>query len=92
MKISWTPSASNDGTPIIGYLLEYKQQSRTDWVKDNFNKSTDTSSVVKSLKENTEYEFRVYALNEVGLSDSSPVTEMIRTIGTSLVSVILVNY
>ena len=66
MKVSWTPPDVDGGSPIIGYLLEYKEKTSTDWTPVNVDKSTDTTVVVKSLDENTEYRFRVYAENEIG--------------------------
>ena len=84
MKVSWTPPDLDGGSPIFRYLLEYKEKTSTGWISINVNKPTDTSVVVKSLNENTEYEFRVYAENEVGLSNPSPVAEGTRTLGMSL--------
>ena len=81
MKLSWTPPDSNGGSPIIRYVLEYREKASENWTQ-NFNVSSDASTVVKCLEESTEYEFRVYAENEVGLSDVSTATEAYRTLGT----------
>ena len=81
MKVSWTAPDLDGGSPIFGYLLEYKDKTSADWLTVNVNKSTDTTVVVKGLDENTEYEFRVYAENEVGRSDPKPAVKGTRTLG-----------
>ena len=84
MKVSWTPPDVDGGSPIIGYLLEYKEKTSTDWTPVKVDKSTDTTVVVKSLDENTEYRFRVYAENEIGWSDTSTQSDLYKTLGTSV--------
>ena len=83
MKVSWTQPVDDGGTPITGYLIEYKIVTSTEWVLVNATKSTDTTIVVKGLEENSEYIFRVYAENEVGLSDASLPSDVQRTLGRS---------
>ena len=83
MKISWTPPDVDGGSPIIGYHLDYKEKTSTNWIPVTVNKSTDTTAVIDSLDENTEYDFRVYAENAVGLSDVSTATDGYRTLGIS---------
>ena len=84
MKVSWTPPDVDGGSPIIRYLLEYKGKTSSDWITTICNKFTESTTVVKGLKENTEYEFRVYAENEIGASDVSTATEAYRTHGMFL--------
>ena len=89
MKVSWTPPDVDGGSPIIGYRLEYKEKTSTDWMPVNVNKSTDKTVVVKGLDESSEYQFRVYAENEVGVSDVSITTVAYRTLGTFCASKII---
>ena len=84
MKVSWTPPDFDGGTPIVGYLLEYKEKTCTNWIQVNVNQSSDTTVIVNKLNENSEYQFRVYAENEVGLSDVSTPSVLYKTLGTSL--------
>ena len=80
MKVSWTPPDFDGGNSIIGYLLEYKEKTSTDWIHVNVNQST---AVVKNLDEDTEYQFRVSAENEVNLSDVSTLSDVYKTLGMS---------
>ena len=89
MKVFWAPPDVDGGSPIIRYRLDYKEKTSTDWMPVNVNKSTDTTVVVKSLDEYTEYQFRVYAENEVGVSDVSTTTVAYRTLGTFYASKII---
>ena len=82
MKVSWNPPDDDGGTSILGYLLEYKEKANAEWIRINLNKVTDTTTVVEGLKENTEYEFRVFAENAFGMSDASTPSQVYRTLGT----------
>ena len=82
MRVSWTPPDYDGGTPIIGYLIEYKNVSQTPkWTKVNVAASGDCTAVLQSLEENTKYQFRVYAENEVGWSAASHTTDVNITLG-----------
>ena len=81
MKISWTPPDADGGSPIIRYLLEYTEKASAVWITVNLNEISHTTTVVNGLEEHTEYEFRVYAENEVGLSEVSISSEFYKTLG-----------
>ena len=82
MRVSWTPPDFDGGTPITGYLLEYKDVSdATKWTKTNVATSGDCTVVVQGLHENTKYQFRVYAENEVGVSAACHATGVNITLG-----------
>ena len=86
MKVSWTPPDFDGGSPITGYLVEYKDVSdSTEWTKVNVTISGDCTVVVQGLGENTKYQFRVYAENEIGLSAASKVSNVNITLGTKFV-------
>ena len=85
VKVSWSQPVDDGGTPITGYLIECKIVTSTEWILVNASKSTDTTKVVNGLEENSEYIFRVYAENEVGLSDASLPSDVHRTLGRSFI-------
>jgi titin len=70
LTLSWGPSASDGGSPILQYVLERREGWKTTWtnpvkVKPEGQKLT---AVVPNLKEGQDYYFRVYAENTVGAS------------------------
>ena len=86
MKVSWTPPDVDGGTPILGYFVEYKRLSYTEWTMVNQNYLTSTSIVVNNLHENNQYKFRVVAKNRIGLGSFSTPSDLYNTLGDFTVS------
>ena len=68
--LTWEPPKSDGGSPITGYYIE-KSSGRSRFLKVNHDSISDVSKAFKDLIEGTEYEFRVLAENEAGLSKPS---------------------
>ena len=81
MRVSWTPPDFDGGTPIIGYLIEYKKSSSTNWVRVSMHRSTDATIIANDLHENTQYQFRVSAENQIGLGSCSTSSNWYKTLG-----------
>ena len=82
MRVSWKPPDCDGGSPITGYLVEYKQDSSPEWVKCNLaDNSTNVSILVNGLHEKTKYQFRVSAENQFGLGSSSKPSTLYKTLG-----------
>ncbi|XP_077374073.1 titin-like [Festucalex cinctus] len=75
MVITWSPASSDGGSPIIGYHIEYKDQSSILWTKLNRGPVTENRFKVTSIEEGLVYEFRVYAENIVGVGPCSNASE-----------------
>jgi len=73
ISLSWTAPNDDGGSPITDYLVEYKVSSANDWIPYPNVISTNLSEVIASLTPNTSYDFRVYAVNSQGSSQSSSV-------------------
>lgn len=67
VRVSWRPPADDGGADILGYILERREVSKAAWYTID-SRVRGTSLVVKGLKENVEYHFRVSAENQFGIS------------------------
>lgn len=67
--ISWKPSESDGGSPLLGYLIEMREESKSSWSMVTSVEPNITSYCVQRLKEKQEYFFRVFAENKVGKSE-----------------------
>ena len=77
VMMSWNPPASDGGSPIIDYIVEYKLSGSPD---DFSKKTSDTpEATVTDLTNRSSYDFRVMAVNEVGIGQPSPVISAIPT-------------
>lgn len=69
VRVSWRPPSNDGGSDILGYIVERREVPKAAWYTVD-SRVLDTSLVVKGLKENVEYHFRVYAENQFGVSRS----------------------
>ena len=81
VRVSWNPPDFDGGTPITGYLLEFKEMSRTGWRSVKMDKYTNTAIVVADLSEKTQYQFRVLAENQIGSGSFSTLSDWYKTLG-----------
>ena len=68
LDVSWEEPASNGGSPVTGYTVQWKEASDSwDSVADvSQTTTTDTSRIITGLSLGTEYTVRVIATNSVG--------------------------
>ena len=71
VSLSWTAPASNGGSALTDYEIEYSSDTGTTWVPFADSTSTSTSGVVTGLANGTAYIFRVKAENIAGLGSPS---------------------
>ena len=69
VRVSWRPPSDDGGSDIMGYILERREVPKAAWYTVNA-RVTENSLVVKGLKENIQYHFRVFAENQFGVSRS----------------------
>lgn len=75
--IKWQKPESDGGAPITGYIIEYKDKFGKDWQKGAEVPADKTEGTVPGLKEGSQYEFRVKAINKAGPSMPSDATKPI---------------
>ena len=83
VTVSWTPPDFDGGSPILKYRVKYKEVSTTDslWNEIQTEGARDTTLEITGLLENTQYQFKVSAVNRVGESRPSSLSEGFRTYG-----------
>ena len=76
VQVSWLAPASDGGSQISGYVLQYRIHGATSWTTDNTDCSvTATSCTVTGLANGTIYEFQVAATNAVDTGDWSATSD-----------------
>lgn len=76
--VSWKAPEFDGGSPIQGYYVERRQGFSDHWLKVNKQPITATQLKVKDLVELSDYEFRVIAENEAGVSKPSESSGVIK--------------
>lgn len=76
VRLQWATPENTGGTEITGYILERRQVGQKTWTKVVTLDSAYLQYTVENLKEKSEFEFRIFAENAVGVS-SPVVTEAI---------------
>ena len=74
VRLEWEAPADNDSPPVTGYKIEYKESDEDDDEYEEASSNTGsarTEYTVDDLEEDTEYTFRVSAINSVGTGDPS---------------------
>lgn len=65
--ITWQTPEDDGGKPITLYIVERREANRRTWNK--IGDSTSLEFSVSNLVENNQYVFRIFAQNDVGLSE-----------------------
>ncbi|PSN48991.1 hypothetical protein C0J52_03867 [Blattella germanica] len=74
--LKWTKPESDGGAPITGYIIEFKEKFGKDWEMGKEIGDV-TSATIDGLKEGTQYEFRIRAVNKAGPGEPSDATKPI---------------
>ena len=71
VSLTWTAPASDGGSAITDYVVEYKTTTASIWTTFKDGVSTSTAATVMGLTNGTSYVFRVSAKNEIGTGATS---------------------
>ncbi|KAG8335958.1 myosin light chain kinase activity protein [Homalodisca vitripennis] len=72
--LKWEPPTSDGGSKITGYIVEKREGGTAMWARCNDYNIMDCTFTALNLTENSDYEFRVFAVNSVGKSEPSSCT------------------
>ncbi|XP_033640975.1 twitchin-like isoform X1 [Asterias rubens] len=75
--LSWSSPLNDGGSPVTGYVVEYRPTDSNKWSPANSYPTKEESYTVPGLAEGQEYQFRVIALNEAGPGKPSRATESV---------------
>ncbi|XP_034567664.1 myosin binding protein Ca isoform X2 [Notolabrus celidotus] len=73
--ITWDPPPYDGGVPIKGYLMERRKVGQPRWTKLNFDAFESTTYEAKKMIEGVLYEMRVFAVNGIGVSQPSEISQ-----------------
>ncbi len=68
IELTWIKPATNNGPPVIGYKIEVKEGSSSYSTLVANTQSTNTKFTDTDLTTNTEYKYKISAINSVGTS------------------------
>ncbi|NXL97446.1 MYOM3 protein, partial [Tyrannus savana] len=77
--LSWVPPSDDGGSPVLGYFIERCVAGSEDWVPCNAQPVKTCRCPVLGLAEGHTYQFRVKAVNKVGISHPSKASEPVTT-------------
>jgi len=72
MTLCWSPPTNDGGSPVVRYFVRGVEEGGEHAGLEFYTRDSTTTLVARRLTGNTRYVFRAYALNEAGLSPSSP--------------------
>jgi hypothetical protein len=67
VQLSWTAPADNGGSTIVDYIVEYRLAPAGTWSAYNDGVSSATAATISGLTQGWTYEFRVAAVNSLGV-------------------------
>ncbi|KAK2576957.1 hypothetical protein KPH14_005570, partial [Odynerus spinipes] len=86
--IEWGRPESDGGAPLEGYRIVMRDAKKTMWIEVGRVKADIQKINIKDLQENHEYLVRIYARNEVGLSEPLESDEPFKIVPISELSVV----
>ncbi|XP_059058380.1 obscurin, partial [Achroia grisella] len=76
--LRWKQPKYDGNSPVVCYSLQYKEGDSVEW-KDVANNIDHEFYVVRNLKSDTSYQFRLSSRNRIGWSDKGIPTNLIKT-------------
>ena len=80
VDLSWKHSEDDGGKPLSVYLIEQRAPTKSYWTKCGTAKADTASFKVTDLNQDSEYYFRITAINDEGKSQPLEGIDVIRTL------------
>ncbi|KAH9642341.1 hypothetical protein HF086_004873, partial [Spodoptera exigua] len=77
ITLRWAPAAHDGGAPLLGYQVECNRLGAPDWIRTAPPVVLRPELVLTGLEPPHRYQFRVAALNAVGRSDYSDISDVL---------------
>lgn len=74
VALAWSRPKDDGGSAITGYFVEYKVVSAETWSRHEA-KITSTMFTLPGLTPDTDYQFCIVAVNDIGESEAGPVSD-----------------
>ncbi|KRY50894.1 Twitchin [Trichinella britovi] len=78
VTLTWDRPNSDGGSKILGYLVEFREPDSYKWTSANAFLAKEPRLVIESLRDQSEYQFRVLAKNAAGFSKPSEPSSFIK--------------
>lgn len=75
--LEWGVPQNDNGSPVLKYIIQAKVGKATTWSNVKEVKHPDHATKIENLTPNSEYQFRVIAVNKAGPSEPSEVSKPI---------------
>jgi len=82
VTLSWDGPAWDGGSPVLQYVVERREMRGARWVRVHKSAVAGPPHTVTDLLAASCYQFRVHAVNAVGLSEPSPMSKVIACVTT----------
>lgn len=69
--LNWDAPEWDGGAPITNYLIQSREQNQSNWMTYEREASTETTAILDGFIYGVSYEFRVAAVNRIGVSNFS---------------------
>lgn len=74
VALAWSRPKDDGGSAITGYFVEYKVVTDETWSRYQ-TKITSTMFTLPGLTPDTDYQFRIIAVNDIGESEAGPLSD-----------------
>lgn len=78
VNLSWDKPETDGGARILGYYIDKREANTLTWQRVNQSLCITTQINISNLIEDRQYEFRVFAVNEAGLSEPSSASGSVK--------------